>query len=138
MDIPRAYCLSTTTKTASQLRVLMMIACGVDVLATIGDFIIYYANKRLKRAWVGLEKLIYSYVFRANFEYSLARSFQIRENQMSLHLILPLGIIHSCFFVTYLAASIALRPILVDFSSVWHIVIIELLQTVIKKYVKFL
>ncbi|KAI6197811.1 hypothetical protein M3Y94_01268800 [Aphelenchoides besseyi] len=99
----------------------MIFAAVLDTCATIGDFTIRKANKQLKRS--------------VRSEYSLGKSYQIRENQLSLNFIFPLSVIHSCFFLTYLIASIFLRSKVVVLDSLSHVVIIELLQTAVCFYV---
>ncbi|KAI6216624.1 hypothetical protein M3Y99_01809100 [Aphelenchoides fujianensis] len=120
LNAPRAYCLSTTPKSAPQLQQLMIIAALLDFVATAGDFAIRHANRRMKQT--------------VRAEYSLAKSFQIRENQLSLRLIFPLSVVHSGFFLSYLVASIYLRSAVIPFDPLTHIVIIELLQTAVCSY----
>ncbi|KAI6174352.1 7TM GPCR domain containing protein [Aphelenchoides besseyi] len=118
---PRAYCLSTTRHSSRLLQNLMVFAAILDICATIGDFAIRKANKKLRRS--------------VRLEYSLGKSYQIRENQVSLNFIFPLSVIHSCFFLTYLIASIFLRSKVVVLDPLSHVVIIELLQTAVCFYV---
>ncbi|CAD5234819.1 unnamed protein product [Bursaphelenchus xylophilus] len=107
--------------TAPRLQFTMVCAGILDLIVTVGDAVVYKVNVRrnLKHRFS---------------EYSLNRSYQMRENKMSLLIILPLSVVHSTFFLSYLFISFVARSLIVYTEPVTHVVVIEMMQTAVCTY----
>ncbi|CAD5228994.1 unnamed protein product [Bursaphelenchus okinawaensis] len=102
----------------------MICAATVDLIATIGDSIVFRVN---------FKRRFFSSTYRFS-NYSLSNSFQTRENKMTILLILPLSIIHSSFFLSYLGISIVMRSYILDKDPLVHVTVIEVMQTAVCTY----
>ncbi|KAH7721031.1 CRE-SRB-17 protein [Aphelenchoides avenae] len=88
-----SYCMSTSRRNAGKLLVTSYTLIGLDIIASIGDFFLWRKNRRDLASVSKGEK------------YCLSRSFQWRENKLSMRLMFPLSVTHSATFVLYLCFS---------------------------------
>uniref|UniRef100_A0A1I7RR49 G_PROTEIN_RECEP_F1_2 domain-containing protein n=1 Tax=Bursaphelenchus xylophilus TaxID=6326 RepID=A0A1I7RR49_BURXY len=135
LETPRSYCLSTTMSTAPRLQFTMVCAGILDLIVTVGDAVVYKVNVRRNAKTCEHNPEVYNCSLKHRFsEYSLNRSYQMRENKMSLLIILPLSVVHSTFFLSYLFISFVARSLIVYTEPVTHVVVIEMMQTAVCTY----
>ncbi|KAH7704223.1 CRE-SRAB-12 protein [Aphelenchoides avenae] len=93
-----SYCMITTGRNADRLQVTDYVLIAVDALVCLGDFYLLKVNKRnVNRRLLGGRR------------YSLSKSFQLRENRLTIKLIFPMSVIHTVGFMLYLIFAAAAR-----------------------------
>ncbi|KAI1718962.1 serpentine type 7TM GPCR receptor class ab chemoreceptor domain-containing protein [Ditylenchus destructor] len=113
----KSYCTSTTPKNASRVLCMMDLASLVDVTTTIGDFILLQVNKRQLQ--------------RKTKNYTLMKSYQLKENKLSITLIFPVMATHSVTFLLFLFPSIIHRMYFGAKDGLTYIVFVDTIHIVL-------
>nr|CAD2134546.1 unnamed protein product [Meloidogyne enterolobii] len=91
----KAYCMSSSSVSSPRLIIMSYILMGFDIVAVILEMILYRINKRQK-----INKIS---------DYSVRKSLQLKENDISIRLLLPLSASHTLLFTCYLVLYTSLK-----------------------------
>ncbi|KAI1731323.1 serpentine type 7TM GPCR receptor class ab chemoreceptor domain-containing protein [Ditylenchus destructor] len=91
----KSHCMSTSENNSDKLLFLVHLLMLIDFVISVGDFALLGINK--------------SQLNSKNVNYTLTKSYQVRENRLSIRLIFPLSVTHSVTFTLYLVLSTIIR-----------------------------
>ncbi|KAH7709804.1 hypothetical protein AAVH_22931 [Aphelenchoides avenae] len=117
----RSYCMLTTPSNATKVPRAIYLELALDAFSTIGDFALLLVNKRSKKNKVFVE-------------YSLGKSYQLNENDVTLQLIFPLSLIHAATFILTNVYSIAIRTFLSTEDVFLYTTLLELILVLLCAY----
>lgn len=68
--------------------------------------------------------------FRKVEEYTLQKSYQLKENDIALKIILPVSMVHSAFYLVYLGVNNVLRHVFANSDAVFYVTLLEWMHIV--------
>ncbi|CAD5217976.1 unnamed protein product [Bursaphelenchus xylophilus] len=100
-------CTVTLDDNRDRIKILLYVLMAVDGVTTVADVVLYVMNKREIARGYGTK-------FK---DYSLSKSFQQTENYVTSRLIIPVSLIYSAFYLSYLIIAISARGLFGDPSQ---------------------
>ncbi|KAI1718219.1 serpentine type 7TM GPCR receptor class ab chemoreceptor domain-containing protein [Ditylenchus destructor] len=91
----KSHCMSTSENNSDKILFLVHLLMLIDFVISVGDFALLGINK--------------SQLNSKNVNYTLTKSYQVRENRLSIRLIFPLSVTHSVTFTLYLVLGTIIR-----------------------------
>ncbi|KAI6183969.1 7TM GPCR domain containing protein [Aphelenchoides bicaudatus] len=120
----RTFISSTNQHNASKVFLVSSLCAVLDILSICFDFLLYRYNKKLENSnalkWLS---------------YRLRRSYQIRENQRTIQLMLYLSVVHSIIYLTYAVSNLIIRKRFEHEDPVFYITLLEAFLNIISMHV---
>uniref|UniRef100_A0A1I7SB89 G_PROTEIN_RECEP_F1_2 domain-containing protein n=2 Tax=Bursaphelenchus xylophilus TaxID=6326 RepID=A0A1I7SB89_BURXY len=92
-----AYCDATVSENQERVKKMLTCLLPIELLITAGDIGLWWINRRDQK-----QTICYT-------DYTLSKSFQQSENYLTSRLVLPISLVHSSFYMFYLAVTSSFR-----------------------------
>uniref|UniRef100_A0A915EMA7 Taste receptor type 2 n=1 Tax=Ditylenchus dipsaci TaxID=166011 RepID=A0A915EMA7_9BILA len=108
----KSYCMSTSSENSTKMLITVHILMVLDFMATVGDFVLMIINTRQLTS--------------KSINYTLRKSYTLKENQLSICMVFPISVTHSVMFTIYLIFSTIVRICYAKTDPMLYTTLVEL------------